>query len=60
MAAYVVDHPLVRHKLGLLRTASTSTSEFRRIANEIAGLLMYEASKDLPTEPRYEFGFHRR
>ena len=57
MAAYVVDHPLVRHKLGLLRTASTSTSEFRRIANEIAGLLMYEASKDLPTEPREAEGW---
>ncbi|MDE7240739.1 uracil phosphoribosyltransferase [Desulfovibrio sp.] len=57
MATYVVNHPLVRHKLGLLRTVTTCTSEFRRIANEIAGLLMYEASKDLPTEPREAVGW---
>lgn len=52
MAAFVVNHPLIRHKLGLLRSRDTSTSEFRRIANEIAGLLAYEATKDLPTEKR--------
>ena len=57
MATYVVNHPLVRHKLGLLRSVTTCTSEFRRIANEIAGLLMYEASKDLPTEPREAMGW---
>ena len=57
MATYVVNHPLVRHKLGLLRQVTTCTSEFRRIANEIAGLLMYEASKDLPTEPREAVGW---
>lgn len=50
MPAYVVDHPLVRHKLGLLRRSDLSTSEFRRVANEIAGLLTYEATKFLPTE----------
>lgn len=57
MATHVVNHPLVRHKLGLLRSVTTCTSEFRRIANEIAGLLMYEASKDLPTEPREAEGW---
>lgn len=57
MATHVVNHPLVRHKLGLLRTVTTCTSEFRRIANELAGLLMYEASKDLPTEPREAQGW---
>ena len=57
MATYVVDHPLVRHKLGILRMASTTTSEFRRIANEIAGLLVYEATKDLPTERRQAEGW---
>ncbi|MBD5647926.1 MAG: uracil phosphoribosyltransferase [Desulfovibrio sp.] len=57
MATHVVNHPLVRHKLGLLRSVTTCTSEFRRIANEIAGLLMYEASKDLPTEPREVVGW---
>ena len=43
MAVHVVDHPLVRHKLGILRKESTSTSEFRMLAKEIARLLMYEA-----------------
>ena len=57
MATHVVNHPLVRHKLGLLRAVTTCTSEFRRIANELAGLLMYEASKDLPTEPREVVGW---
>lgn len=52
MSAYVVDHPLVRHKLGLLRSQDLSTSEFRRVANEIAGLLTYEATKSFPTEKR--------
>lgn len=50
MAAILVNHPLVRHKLGLLRAKDTSTSEFRRVANELAGLLTYEATKNLPTE----------
>ena len=50
MAVYVVDHPLVRHKLGLLRKEETSTSEFRMLAKEIAHLLTYEATKNLETE----------
>lgn len=50
MAAFVVDHPLVRHKLGILRAASTNTKEFRTIANELAGLLIYEATKTFRTE----------
>ncbi len=49
MALHVVDHPLVRHKLGLLRKESTSTSEFRMLAKEIARMLTYEASADMPT-----------
>lgn len=49
MAVHVVNHPLIKHKLGLLRSKDTCTSEFRRIANEIAGLLIYEATKDFPT-----------
>ena len=40
MAVYVVDHPLVRHKIGILRMESTSTSEFRSVSNEVAGLLI--------------------
>ena len=50
MAAHVVDHPLVRHKLGLLRRESTGTGEFRTIANELARLLSYEATKSFTTE----------
>ena len=50
MAVHVVDHPLVRHKLGILRTDSTSTSEFRSVSNEIARLLIYEATKGFATE----------
>lgn len=49
MALHIVDHPLVRHKLGLLRKESTSTSEFRMLAKEIARLLTYEATKNLKT-----------
>lgn len=52
MAVYVVDHPLVRHKLGILRKESTSTSEFRMLSKEIARLLMYEATKHFKTEKR--------
>lgn len=52
MAVHVVDHPLVKHKLSLLRDTHTCTSEFRRIANELAALLIYEASKSFPLEKR--------
>lgn len=57
MSAYIVQHPLVSHKLGLLRSKDTSTSEFRRVANELAGLLAYEATKRLPTEKRVVEGW---
>ena len=46
----VVDHPLVRHKLGLLRDASTPTQMFRQLVNELTLLLTYEATKELATE----------
>lgn len=52
MAVNVVDHPLVRHKLGLLREDGISTSRFRALAQEISRLLTYEATKDLATEPK--------
>jgi uracil phosphoribosyltransferase len=45
-----VDHPLVRHKLSILRDKRTSTGDFRRITRELTALLTYEATKDLPTE----------
>lgn len=50
MPVVVVEHPLVRHKLGQLRKDDLSTKSFREIANELARLLTYEALKDLETE----------
>lgn len=44
----LVDHPLVQHKLGLLRMKQTPTAEFRRLVHEIAHLLAYEITRDLP------------
>lgn len=52
MAVHVVDHPLVRHKLGILREDGISTSRFRALAQEISRLLTYEATKDLATETK--------
>jgi uracil phosphoribosyltransferase len=45
-----VTHPLVRHKLGLLRDRTTSTGDFRRLVDEVTLLLTYEATKDMATE----------
>lgn len=50
MAVYVADHPLIRHKLGLLRQTDLATKNFRAVANEVARLLTYEATKDFETE----------
>ena len=47
-----VKHPLVQHKLGLLRDVSTDTQMFRQLVNELTLLLTYEATKDLATEDR--------
>ena len=46
----VVDHPLVQHKLSLLRRADTPTANFRRILGEVSLLLGYEVTRELPTE----------
>jgi uracil phosphoribosyltransferase len=46
----VVDHPLAQHKLGLLRVEVTPTQFFRQLVNELAVLLTYEVTKDLPVE----------
>jgi uracil phosphoribosyltransferase len=46
----VVDHPLVQHKLGMLRDVETPTQVFRQLVNEVTLLLTYEATKDLATE----------
>jgi uracil phosphoribosyltransferase len=44
-----VQHPLIQHKLGLMRRAGISTKEFRELASEVGSLLTYEATKDLET-----------
>ena len=46
---YVLDHPLIQHKLAILRDKNTGTKEFRALVNEIAGLMCYEATRNLPT-----------
>ncbi|WP_020180789.1 uracil phosphoribosyltransferase [Methylopila sp. M107] len=46
----VVNHPLVRHKLTLMREADTSTASFRQLLREISLLLAYEVTRDLPVE----------
>ena len=46
----VFDHPLIQHKLSILRDKSTSVKEFRELVSEIAMLMCYEATRDLPLE----------
>ena len=49
-APMILDHPLVQHKVSLLRDKSTGTKEFKELVGEIAMLLCYEATRDLPTK----------
>ncbi len=46
----IFDHPLIQHKLSILRDVKTRTMEFRQLINEISMLMMFEATRDLPTE----------
>ncbi len=46
----VIDHPLVQHKLSYLRDTKTGSKEFRELVSELAMLLTYEATRDLPLE----------
>jgi uracil phosphoribosyltransferase len=46
----VLDHPLIRHKLGLLRDRRTTTKDFKQLVGEIAMLMAYEVTKELPLE----------
>ncbi|AXK72098.1 uracil phosphoribosyltransferase [Lysobacter sp. TY2-98] len=57
MKVIEVRHPLVQHKLGLMRRTDLSTKEFRDLASEVATLLTYEATADLPTETVTEDGW---
>ncbi|PLY05734.1 MAG: uracil phosphoribosyltransferase [Desulfuromonas sp.] len=51
MSIHEVRHPLVRHKLGLMRRKDISTKNFRELTTEIGRLLTYEATKDIEVEP---------
>jgi len=52
MTVHVADHPLIKHKLGLMRQHDISTKDFRDLSSEVARLLTYEAVKDLPTQKK--------
>jgi len=47
-AVHVLDHPLIQHKLTLMRRRETSTTNFRRLLNEIGALMAYEVTRDAP------------
>jgi uracil phosphoribosyltransferase len=47
---HVIDHPLVQHKLALMRRKTTSTANFRKLLNEVGSLMAYEVTRDVPTQ----------
>ena len=47
---YVFDHPLIQHKVSLMRDKNTGTKDFRQLLEEISMLMVYEVTRDLPTE----------
>ena len=47
---YVLDHPLIQHKLAILRNKTTPVKEFRELISEISGLMCYEATRNLPLQ----------
>ena len=47
---HIYDHPLIQHKLAIIRNKDTSVKEFRELVSEISGLMCYEATRDLDTE----------
>ena len=47
---HVLEHPLIQHKLAILRSKNTSVKEFRELIREISGLMCYEATRNLPTK----------
>ena len=50
MALHIIDHPLVQHKLSIMRKKETSTTEFRTLLREIAMFMGYEVTRDFPIE----------
>ncbi len=49
-SVHVLDHPLIQHKLSILRCKDTGVKEFRELVGEISALMCYEATRNLPTE----------
>ena len=47
---HILDHPLIRHKLAIIRDKNTNTKQFREIISELATLMAYESFKDVPTQ----------
>ena len=48
---FIFDHPLIQHKLALMRDKNTSTKEFRELVSEVSMLMAYEVTRDLPLRP---------
>ena len=57
MPLKAINHPLIAHKIALMRQQGISTKQFRELANEVASLLTYEATRDLPVENREVIGW---
>lgn len=47
---HVLDHPLIQHKLSYIRDKTTGTKEFRELVDEVAALMAFEVTRDLPLE----------
>lgn len=47
---HILDHPLIRHKVAIIRDKNTSTKQFREVIGEIATLMAFEAFKEVPTQ----------
>ena len=47
---HIIDHPLIQHKISLMRDKNTGTKEFRELLSEIAMLMVFEVTRDLETE----------
>jgi uracil phosphoribosyltransferase len=50
MAVHEIHHPLIQHKIGLMREKGISSKDFRELASEVGNLLTYEATRELQTE----------
>ena len=50
MALHIIDHPLIKHKLSIMRNKETSTIKFKQLLTEISLLMGYEVTRDFPIE----------